>query len=204
MGVYKFSAPGTLKTGRTLYTSMLAGNPTFVETDYESIATTTVGSGGASSITFSSIPSTYQHLQIRGIARITDPGADRDSIKLQFNSDSGSNYARHSLWGSGSSVSAYAAASTPYILLTDFAAGNATASIFGAAVTDILDYANTNKYTTVRSLGGVDLNAAVTVYDGLNSGLWMNTAAVTTITLTPFSGYNFAQYTQFALYGITG
>ena len=172
--------------------------------DYESIATTTVGAGGASTITFSSIPSTYQHLQIRGIARITDPGANRDSIELKFNSDTGSNYARHSLWGSGSTASAFAATSTPYILLTDFAAGNATASIFGTTVTDILDYTNTNKYTTVRSLGGVDLNAAVTVYDGLNSGVWMNTAAITTITLTPFSGYDFAQYTQFALYGIKG
>jgi hypothetical protein len=169
--------------------------------DYESIATTTVGSGGASTVTFSSIPSTYQHLQIRGIARTT-ASQDRESIKLTLNSDTGSNYARHSLWGSGSAVSAFGGASEAYVLLTDFAAANATASIFGTAVTDILDYKDTNKYTTVRSLGGVDLNAAVTVFDGLNSGLWMNTAAVNSITLTPFSGSNFSQYSSFALYGI--
>jgi len=170
---------------------------------FESIAMATVDSGGASNITFSNIPATYTHLQIRGIARTT-ASQDRESIKLTFNSDTGSNYARHNLWGSGSAASAYGAASVAYILLTDFAAGNATASIFGTAVTDILDYTNTNKYTTVRSLGGVDFNAAVTVYNGLNSGVWLNTAAITSITLTPFSDSNFAQYSQFALYGIRG
>ena len=175
----------------------------FVAGDYESIATVSVGSGGSSSISFTSIPSTYTHLQIRGIARTT-ASQDRESIKLTFNSDTGSNYARHSLWGSGSAASAFGAASEAYVVLTDFAAATATASIFGTAVTDVLDYTNTNKYTTVRSLGGVDLNAAVTVYDGLNSGLWMNTAAITSITLTPFSGSNLAQYSSFALYGIKG
>jgi hypothetical protein len=170
---------------------------------FESIATVTVGAGGSSSVTFSSIPATYTHLQIRNIARTT-ASQDRDSIKLTFNSDTGSNYARHSLWGSGSAASAYGAASEAYVLLTDFAAASATASIYGAAITDILDYANTNKYKTVRSLGGVDLNAAVTVYDGLNSGLWQNTNAITSITLTPFTGSNFAQYSHFALYGIKG
>ena len=161
----------------------------------------TVGAAGASSVTFTNIPSTYAHLQVRCIARIST-SADRESVKLTFNSDTGSNYSRHSLWGSGSAVSAYGAANEAYILLTDFAAASATASIFGAAVTDILDYKDTNKYKTVRSLGGVDLNAAVTVYDGLNSGSWRNTNAITSMTFTPFSGNNFVQYSQFALYGV--
>jgi hypothetical protein len=174
-----------------------------VTNSYESIATVTVGAGGQASIAFTSISSSYKHLQIRGIAR-TSVADTRESIKLTFNSDTGANYARHSLWGSGSAASAFGASSQNYVLLTDFAAANATSSIFGAAVTDVLDYQNTNKYKTVRSLGGVDLNAATDVYDGLNSGVWMNTNAVTSITLTPFSGSNFAQYSQFALYGIKG
>ena len=161
----------------------------------------TVGPAGASSVSFTNIPNTYTHLQVRCIAR-TSAAQDRESIKLTFNSDTGSNYARHSLWGSGSAASAYGGASEAYVLLTDFAAASATASIYGAAITDILDYANTNKYKTVRSLGGVDLNAAVTVYDGLNSGLWQNTNAITSITLTPFGGSNLVQYSQFALYGV--
>lgn len=166
----------------------------------EAISSITL-SAAQTSIEFNNIPGTYSHLQIRNIARIT-ASQDRDSIKLQFNSDTGSNYARHSLWGSGSAASAYGNAPDSYVLLTDFAAATATASIYGAAVTDILDYANTNKYKTVRSLGGVDLNAAVTVYDGLNSGHWRNTNAITSITLTPYTGSSFAQYSSFTLYGI--
>jgi hypothetical protein len=64
--VYKLSASSV--TGRTNYGSMLAGNPVFVDTDFESIATVTVGGGGAATVEFTSIPGTYQHLQIRAIA----------------------------------------------------------------------------------------------------------------------------------------
>jgi len=180
-----------------------SGNYPRVTNSYESIATVNVGVLGSSSISFTSISSSYKHLQIRGIARTTAVDA-RESVKMTFNSDTGANYSRHSLWGSGSAASAFGAASQNYILLTDFAAATATSSIFGAAVTDVLDYQNTNKYKTVRSLGGVNLNSATDVYDGLNSGLWMNTNAVTSITLTPFSGSNFTQYSSFALYGIKG
>ena len=71
MGVYKLSAAGGITTPRTNYSSFLAGNAAFVPGAYESIASTTVGSGGVSTITFSSIPDTYKHLQIRYTARVT-------------------------------------------------------------------------------------------------------------------------------------
>jgi hypothetical protein len=68
---------------------------------------------------------------------------------------------------------------------------------------DILDYANTNKYKTVRTLSGYDLNNAT--YGALRSysGLWMNTNAITSIKFYA-DGVNLAQYSQFALYGIKG
>ena len=119
-------------------------------TAYESIATVDVGVLGSSSISFTSISSSYKHLQVRGIARTTAVDA-RESIKMTLNSDTGANYARHSLWGSGAATSAFGAASQNYILLTDFAAATATASIFGVAVTDVLDYQNTNKYKGTAS-----------------------------------------------------
>jgi hypothetical protein len=75
-------------------------------------------------------------------------------------------------------------------------------STFGAVVIDILDYANTNKYKTIRSLSGTSYNnnnGAV----GLFSGSWRNTNAITAITLQA-SAANLAQYSQFALYGIKG
>jgi hypothetical protein len=165
---------------------------------YESIATVTVGSGGAANVTFSSIPSTYQHLQIRGIIR--NSNADDSSI-IRFNSDSGSNYARHFLRGNGTSATAAAASSVTAMEGPFTAYSGVTANAFTGAVIDVLDYANTNKYKTTRVLGGADLNGSGAI--NLVSGLWMNTAAVTTIVIAAGSG-NIAEYSSFALYGIKG
>ncbi len=168
--------------------------------DYESIATTTVGSGGAADVTFSSILGSYKHLQIRAIAR----GTTADSnvlVRIQLNSDTGNNYARHNIIGDGSSATSGNDANQDRGGVGNIAADNATASIFGTLVCDILDYTNTNKYTTLRSLSGNDRNGAGIV--GLFSSLWMNTNAITTIKLFPAAG-NFAQHSSFALYGIRG
>ena len=167
-------------------------------TDYESIQTVTVGGGGAANVEFTSIPAGYSHLQVRGIAR----GTTADTlvlVRFQLNSDTGNNYARHIITGDGSTVGVAADASQSVGGVGNFAAANASASIFGTAVLDILDYANTNKYKTVRSLSGNDRNGAGTV--GLFSSLWLSTSAITSIKIFPAAG-NFAQYSSFALYGI--
>lgn len=170
-----------------------------VTNSYESIATVTVGSGGASSISFSSIPSTYQHLQVRGIVRPTSNNAD---MKLTLNSDSGSNYSRHRLIGNGSSLDATGTANTAFIGIFD-ANGlqTGTASTYGVAVIDILDYEDTNKYKTVRVLSGNDNNGSGQV--GISSGAWRSTSATSTITFVMSAG-NFEEYSSFALYGIKG
>jgi hypothetical protein len=167
---------------------------------YESIATTTVGSGGSANVTFSSIPSTYTHLQIRSIGRTTQ-SATASYIEIEMNSDTGSNYSFHILQGDGSSAVAGSLSSQTKTYARNFTAANAGASTFGAIIIDILDYANTNKYKTIRNLGGTDNNGSGTI--NLTSGLWMSTSAITSIKFTPESG-NFAQYSQFALYGIKG
>jgi hypothetical protein len=169
-------------------------------TSYESIATVTVGSGGSSSISFTSIPATYTHLQIRGIARLT--GAySFEEYAITINSDTGSNYAYHYLQGTGSAVSASGGASVGAGKSGSWVGGTSlTASVFGTIIFDILDYANTNKYKTLRMLGGVDSNGSG--YVGIASSLWQNTNAITAITLDVPS--DFAQYSQFALYGIKG
>lgn len=169
---------------------------------YESIATVTVGSGGASTVTFSSIPSTYQHLQIRAFARLNNSGVNGTGL-LVYNSDTNTNnYTYHELWGSGTAVNAYGTAAPENNQLVAFTGGTALTSNFGAVVTDILDYANSNKYKTMRNFGGYDNNGSGQIR--LNSGLWMNTAAITSITLTPNAGTAFVEYSQFALYGIKG
>ena len=173
---------------------MLAGG--VAATDYESIQTVTVGAGGASSISFSSIPSTYTHLQIRGIGRSTAAGSTQN-ITLTFNSSTSTNNATHYLQGNGSSVSSGAITSNNWIYFAgNMPAASAGASIFGVTVSDILDYANTNKNKTIRSLGGADQNGSGAVE--LLSGVVLATTAITSITLSA----SFAQYSSFALYGI--
>jgi hypothetical protein len=170
-------------------------------TSFDSIATTTVGSGGANSITFSSIPSTYTHLQIRGIAREKASGDTLYNLMFAtFNSDTGSNYAYHYLRGSGSAAAAGAGTSQTSMSFGGIVQGGNTASVFGANVIDILDYANTSKYKTVRTLFGYDANGSG--YAVLASDLWQSTSAISSITLTPANG--FAQYSSFALFGIKG
>ena len=197
--VYKLSNAGGL-TSKMRYTSMLAENATFIPTSFESIATVTVGAGGSSSITFSSIPSAYKHLQIRGIVKNNSTSTTADLIGIQFNSDTGTNYARHYLWGDGSGTVAGGIASVNYGFTGWSARSNASyTNMFGASVIDILDYANTNKYKTVRTLSGVDYNGSG--YVSLVSALWQNTSAITSISLD-VSGNNLTQYSQFALYGV--
>jgi hypothetical protein len=165
---------------------------------YFQIGTTTVGAGGSATITFSSIPATYTHLQIRALCKSTIADSSVGSIFGQFNSDTGSNYARHYVNGSGSAAASSGSAS----ITSMFFGTNINANVsngFASNVIDILDYANTNKYKTTRSLSGADSNGAGFVQ--FMSGLWMNTAAITSITILPVSD-SFAQYSSFALYGI--
>jgi hypothetical protein len=158
-----------------------------------------VGSAGASSITFSSIPSTFTHLQLRYICRDARTAYNDSPVDLIFNGSSATAYSKHFLEGSGSSVSSGAETSQTYIRL-EGAGNNTLPSAFGVAVTDILDYTSTTKNKTVRQLFGVDKNGNGIVR--LVSGLWYaSPVAITSITLTPFSS-PFAEYSQFALYGI--
>jgi hypothetical protein len=163
---------------------------------YDSIATTTVGAGGATTVTFSSIPSTYTHLQLRCF--INNAGGNI-STNMQFNSDTGANYAKHIISGDGSSVSTAGSASVTSMTFQMYS-GN-TANNYSGTIIDILDYSNTNKNKTVRGLSGWDNNGSGSIV--LGSGLWMNTAAVSTISIG-LGGSNWTQYSSFALYGIKG
>jgi hypothetical protein len=163
---------------------------------YESIATVTVGSGGASSISFSSIPSTYQHLQIRFISKLSAG----DDVIMRFNGDTANNYFNHILYGNGSSAISSVPFGGAYSGVALYYTGSSS-SIAGGVV-DVLDYTSTAKNKTVRFLGGYDDNGSGNI--DLASGLWSATpAAVTSITIKPVSN-NFSQYSSFALYGIKG
>lgn len=202
--VYKLSA-NSVKNGRTVYGSMLAGNTAFLPTSFQSIATVTVGNGGASNVEFTSIPGTYTHLQIRASVQSNRASFGNDYNIGTINSDTGSNYARHHLGGDGST--AFAGATANGTNFSGGVCGTSTGSTFGISIIDIYDYANTNKYKTIRTLSGNDLNGTVGGYGGeiyLLSGLWMNTNAITSIKFVPNSGTLYTQHTIFALYGIAG
>ena len=174
--------------------------------DYESIATVNVGSGGVSSITFSDIPSTYTHLQLRYIGKGTSSlGGYPTGSFLRFNDDNATNYSSHNLRGNGSSVAAGANVGETYmneVIIPGLDGWGST--IFGVGILDILDYANTNKFKTVRSLNGAENNSTGTVY--FSSSNWRSTSAITKITLNIDATYttNYAQYSTFSLYGIKG
>ena len=172
---------------------------------YDSLATVTL-SASTSSITFAGIPTGYKHLEIRMSPQSNRGTYGTDNIALRINGDSGANYAYHYLRGNG--ASAAAAASTSGTEITEFTTqgcGTSTGGTFGAGVATILDYASTTKYKTVRNLSGVDLNGAVGGgygYVSLVSGLWMNTAAITSLLFYPVNGTAFTAYSSFALYGV--
>lgn len=168
-----------------------------VENSFFSIDTQTVGSGGASYIEFTNIPQTYTHLQIRGIAKSTT----NTQIDLTLNGDTANNYSHHQLGGTGSTVFDDSSSTQPKIYAIIPGPSSSETTGFSAGVIDILDYANTNKYKTVRSIAGWDGNGAGSLL--LTSGNWRSTDAITTIRLTSRT-YNFVQYTSFALYGIKG
>jgi hypothetical protein len=121
-------------------------------------------------------------------------------ISTTFNGDSAANYAWHALIGNGSAASAGAGTSASNFVAFGRLSGTSTTNPTGV-IMDILDYANTSKYKTVRSLGGVDNNGSGEV--NLISGLWQSTTAINSIYLSPFNGaIGFSANTSFALYGI--
>jgi hypothetical protein len=182
--------------------SSISGN--IATNSYESIATVTVGAGGASSAAFTSIPSTYKHLQVRLIARTTATGAsDGGYMTVRFNdiSSAASYYGQHWLRGNGSAAAAGADGTATNLYMERISTDQQTASVYGAGVIDILDYTNTNQNRVTRQLIGYDNNGSGSIY--LGSGMLLSTPAITKIELFPNSG-NFKQYSSFALYGVKG
>lgn len=182
------------------YGTLLAGNAAYIPIAYESIATVSVGAAGSSTITFSSIPQTYTHLQLRFIWK--DGTAGGNQPYLRMNNDSGTGYTRHVLYTDGATISTGGSGTGGYTGITlGYIYQNAT-NVFPGVVADILDYTNTNKYKVVRYTAGNDRNGIGDITFG--SSMWKNTAAITTLTIVNTGSWDFSQYSHFALYGIRG
>lgn len=194
----------SVKTG-AIGDSLLAGNAAYNPSSYESIATLN-GSGSSNTVTFSSIPSTYKSLQIRvaAISTNTTPVSGQN-IFATFNGDSSANYTRHSLEGDGAgNVSASGSTASTSMILRSLAVSSGT-NIAGTSIIDLENYSSITQNKTLRALAGANVNSssAFISFVGLFSGLWINTAAITSISLRSGSG-NFATSSVFSLYGIKG
>jgi len=145
-------------------------------------------------------------LQIRYISKDSSNASDTIlNPKMQFNADTGNNYAYHELRGDGTSATTNAGSAYSGVLIMSSSLREISASsVMGVAIVDILDYASTTKNKTVRYMSGIDTNGGTAGGRiSLGSGLWINTAAITSITINANIA-NFTTTSTFALYGIKG
>lgn len=202
MAVSRVKSSSVLQ-GFPKYRSMLAGNA-----GYDPAATwliQRVAGSGQSSITFSSIPQTYASLQIRSIFRDTATDSNYwKSLRIQFNGDTGANYTLHRLSGDGTSAAAGGFTGQTRISAQGAGIGSlSNTNVYGVSIVDIHNYASTTQNKTARIISGVNFNTADVSEQRiqLGSGVWLNTAGITSITLTPESTA-FATGSTFALYGM--
>jgi hypothetical protein len=164
---------------------------------YEQIATQVLSSGVAS-VTFSSIPSTYRHLEVRLTHREPSSNNNENAL-IQFNGDTASNYSSHRLISDGAIGS--------YSTLTNYiryrVPGNVFTGVWAGGILSILDYAQTTKNKTTKMLGGYCFGNGSSEI-GLYSGSWRNTAAITSITFSSVNGNGIMAGSRFSLYGIKG
>jgi hypothetical protein len=161
---------------------------------YEPIATTTLGS--ATTVTFSSIPATYTDL-VLVVNGSTTRATTSDTIRIQFNGDTGSNYSSTNLVGNGSAASSnrYSNETMPFVdgirlTGTDF-------PLASMIIYQVMNYSNTTTYKTILARGSAaDFNVCAAV------GLWRSTSAINSIYLQGDTVANFAIGTTFSLYGI--
>lgn len=181
------------------YRSMLAGNAFYNPSD-EDILAEEVLTGTQASVTFSNLSasygSTYQHLQVRATLRGDRSPQTADFAKITFNADT-TGYARHALYGNGSTVASYGL--TDVISTMDFPTAGGSTNQFGAIVMDVLDAFETTKNTTIRLLGG---SAGTPNVIMLTSGLWVDTSAVDSIKFESGNGNNFVAGSRFTLIGL--
>lgn len=170
------------------------------------LLSTQVLTGPQTSITFNIAgtgwDTTYQHLQIRFVARSTYGSFPVFDTGMRFNGDSGTNYSWHQLLGLGSGNPISEGQANQTSMRCGVGAANSLgASIFGASVVDILDPFEANKFKTIRSFDGTMGSATNGNYVMIHSGAWRNVASVTSLTLIDQYGGNFVSGSRFSLYG---
>ena len=196
---YTFQVKANNPGGSSGYSS--ASNSVTPNTSFQSIATA-IGTGSSGTITFSSIPSTYKHLQIRCNMVVANAN---QTPNITFNGDTASNYTNHIGYaygtGSGFAKAGYANAGRANIIIAGVGWGTVT-TYPNVAIIDIHNYSATDQYKTLTAFGGMDNGIANQGEVDMTSGMWQSTSAITSITITGVS--TFTTNTSIALYGIMG
>jgi Fibronectin type III domain len=203
---YTFQVAATNANGTSSYSSASNSVTPVVPSNFFSIATVTAA-GGESSLTFSSIPSTYKSLQIRYLSKDSSTSSTFTNPYFLINGDSGSNYVYHfmraGVSGGGPAASGQTPASFIQIALGGTTSYSGSSSMFGAGIVDIIDYTNTSKYKTTKMIAGSNENGLNTKDSvSLNSGVWLNTSTITSLTFYPGTS-TFAAGSTFSLYGVS-
>ena len=163
---------------------------------YTLLETITVGAAGASSVTFNSIPQTgYTDLVLKVSGRINNSNPGWYDANITFNGV-GTSYSGRYLYGNGSTTISGSESS----ITIRCSSSTATANTFGNAEVYIPNYTSAN-YKSV-SIDQVGENNATLGLDMITAGLWSNTAAITSMTLTPITSNAWMQYSTFSLYGV--
>lgn len=153
-------------------------------------------SSAASSITFSAIPQTYNGLYL--IASLREATGTDAEVDLKFNGNA-TGYSWVYLIGNGSTSGSTRSTGTHIRAISN--PSNATVAVFGNLSVTIPNYTSSNyKAVSVDSVS--ENNLATNAYQRMTTGLWSNTAAITSITLAPYTG-NWEQYSSASLYGVT-
>ena len=162
-------------------------------------STYTVGSGGVSSVSLTSIPATFTDLVVKISAR-TNRSSVTDGLGYYYNSDTTSaRYTAKQLTGTGSAVQS--TSYNPYNDENIYVSGNnATASTFSATELYIPNYAGSNQKTS--SVDSAGENNAVSSFMNIGAALYNQTTAITSINFIPITGTLIMQYSTFTLYGI--
>ena len=166
---------------------------------YESIATLTA-SGGETVLSFTSIPSTYVSLQVRGIYRDTQASALARNLLMQFNSDTATNYSYVLITGNGSAASSNIYSSQNYVGSIPADAATATSNTFASWEVYVPSYLASQKKPL--SIFGVQENNQTSAFIRPTAGLWQGTSAITSISFTGTSGGSFVSGSSFYLYGL--
>jgi hypothetical protein len=169
--------------------------------DYELISTTVLGSSQAQvDFSVSAFSGVYKHLQLR-MVYASNTGGNGTYIRGRFNSDSGSNYAYHVLYGQGSSALSTGGATQNAMVFSPMS-GTGSSTQPDAVIADFLDPFSTSKNKTTRLMAG---HATGSI--NLISGAWFSTSAVTAINLLAYSqgsASTFGAGSRFSLYGLKG